>query len=367
MRELIDRMDEWCTDGTNFALATVVRTFGSTPSLPGAALAVAESGEVIGGISGGCVEAAVIEAAHGVLDSRDATILTFDASDDRSDVFAIGLSCGGAIEVLVKHSSRLGGHLRAVAGAIADGRASAIVTVVDGPESDVGTQCAWVSGTPASPTIPPDVVTALRTDFATTYVRVDTERGESTVFVHCFAPPPRLIVYGARDCAAPLARMAKTLGYRTILVDARATFATPKRFPDMDEVVVDWPHRYLESIVVDPADVLCVLTHDAKFALPLLENALSRPFAYIGAMGSRATCAERARDLAARGVAPDRIATLHAPIGLDIGGRTPVETALSILAEIVATRERRTARPLAEETTPVHAGADSSTYRLERV
>ncbi|MBJ8348926.1 XdhC family protein [Antrihabitans sp. YC2-6] len=360
MRELLHQLVEWSEAGTDFALATVVRTLGSAPNPPGTTMAVAASGAVIGGISGGCVEAALVESAQHVLATGRCSRHRFGPSDD--SMFTVGLTCGGTIDVLVDHSNAVGPKLRTVFGAITHGRAAALVTVVDGP--GLGARFGWDSGDVCPPPdFAADVIDSLRGDFGTTYA--DSDQG--TVFAQCFPPPPRMIICGAIDSAGPLGQMGKLLGYNTILVDARPAFATETRFPQIDEIVIDWPHRYLDSIVVDPSAVLCVLTHDPKFGLPLLERAVLLPFAYIGAMGSRATCADRAEQLLDRGVTADQLARLHAPIGLDLGGRTPAETALSIIAEIVATRENRSGGPLSEQSTPIHPTAEPHRYCVEQV
>jgi xanthine dehydrogenase accessory factor len=174
------------------------------------------------------------------------------------------------------------------------------------------------------------------------------------VFVASYAPRPRLIVFGAIDFAAAVARMGAFLGYRVTVCDARATFATAKRFPDADEVVVDWPHRYLAATEVDERTVVCVLTHDPKFDVPLLQVALRLPLAYVGAMGSRRTNDERLARLRDLGLTEDELARLHAPIGLDIGARTPEETAVSIAGEIVHARWGGTGSALRDVSGPIH-------------
>jgi len=186
---------------------------------------------------------------------------------------------------------------------------------------------------------------------------------ELAVFVAAHTPPPRMIVFGAIDFAAALARLGAFLGYRVTVCDARATFATPARFPGVDELVVDWPHRYLAREVaagaVDERAVVCVLTHDPKFDVPVLELALRLPLAYLGAMGSRRTNDERTCQLRARGLTEAELARLRAPLGLDLGARTPQETAVSIAAEIVARRWGGTGAPLRATTGAIHHEAGS--------
>jgi len=188
------------------------------------------------------------------------------------------------------------------------------------------------------------------------------EHGEArmrdvSVFIESFAPPPRMIIFGAVDFTAALARVAKILGYRVTVCDARAVFATQARFPMADEVVVDWPDRYLEQAGADlgPRDAVCVLTHDPKFDVPAIVAALDTKAGFLGAMGSRRTHADRVQRLKEAGVGDDAIATIRAPIGIDIGARTPEETAVSICAEIIALRTgRQGAASLRDREGPIH-------------
>ena len=182
-------------------------------------------------------------------------------------------------------------------------------------------------------------------------------RDDVLVFIESFVPPPRMYVFGAIDYAAAVARIGKFLGYYVVVCDARAVFATPKRFPDADEVVVEWPHRWLSSAPTDARTVICVLTHDPKFDVPLLEIALRAPAAYIGAMGSRRTHDDRLARLRERGLTDGELARLRSPIGLDIGGRTPEETAVSVAAEIVQLRWSGSGRPLSELRGAIHHSA----------
>jgi xanthine dehydrogenase accessory factor len=183
----------------------------------------------------------------------------------------------------------------------------------------------------------------------------ERRRDETLVFIEAFAPPPRMFVFGAIDYAAAVARIGKFLGYRVTVCDAREIFATPKRFPEADEVVVEWPHRFLERTPTDARSVICVLTHDPKFDVPLLEVALRRPAAYIGAMGSRRTHDERLARLRDRGLTDDELARLHSPIGLDLGGRTPEETAVSVAAELIQARWGGSGVPLTRTDGAIHA------------
>jgi xanthine dehydrogenase accessory factor len=340
----------WRT-GATAGLATVVRTFRSAPRPPGAAMVVGPDAAVSGSVSGGCVEAAVYEAAVEVADTGVARLERYGVSDD--DAFAIGLTCGGILDIFIEPVSRQSfPHLDAVADDIGAQRPVAVATVVDHPDSEwIGRRLVVrpdsVQGSLGSQradiAVADDVrglLAAGRTE-TISYGPDGERRGEGmAVFVASHAPPPRMLVFGAIDFAAAVAQQGAFLGYRVTVCDARSVFATPVRFPNAHEVVVEWPHRYLaaqvEAGALDRRSVLCVLTHDPKFDVPLLEVALRLDVAYVGAMGSRRTHETRLERLREAGLTDDELSRLSSPIGLDLGARTPEETAVSIAAEIIA-------------------------------
>ena len=363
MRDVIDDISDWYQRGIRFALATVVRTWRSSPRQPGAAMAVSAAGEAVGSVSGGCVEAAVYELARQVLESGQPALETYGVSDD--DAFAVGLTCGGVLEIFVQPVDQdCFPDLLDVAAAVEGRRALAVATIVSGP-AVVGSHLlvgadlvTGVLGSDGLTKAVADQARGLLEHGTTGTVHLgrngEQRRDEVTVFVESFAPPPRLIVFGAIDFAGAVARIGKFLGYHVTVCDARPVFATRKRFPDADEVVVDWPHRYLRTTEVDERTVMCVLTHDPKFDVPLLEVALRTKAAYIGAMGSRRTHEDRVRRLREIGVDEASIARLAAPIGLDLGARTPEETAVSIAAEIIAHTWGGSGLPLSRTGLTIH-------------
>ncbi|MGW3307267.1 XdhC family protein [Streptomyces sp. NPDC001073] len=422
MRDLLPVLSGWYAAHAPFGLATVVAVSRSAPRDPGAAMAVGPGDEVVGSVSGGCVEGAVFELAREVVASGEARLETFGYSD--ADAFAVGLTCGGEITVLVRPvTPEVDPWFGAVARSVAAGEPVTVATVVDGPAVRGATLAVWAegvrgggggsggtgavraSGTSGVPGVPgrlgavgdsdtPDAypipgtpefphtpgtsptlgtlgstgldiaVTAdARGELAlgATGLRHYGPRGERredsvAVFLHSFAPPPRMLVFGAIDYAAAVARIGDFLGYRVTVCDARPVFATPKRFPAGVEVVVDWPHRYLHGTDTDERTVICVLTHDPKFDVPLLEEALRRPAAYIGAMGSRRTHDDRMRRLLESGLDEGELARLRSPVGLDLGARTPEEVAVSVAAEIVALRWGGTGVPLTGAAGAIHRG-----------
>ncbi|MEU1016343.1 XdhC family protein [Streptomyces sp. NPDC005898] len=376
MLDIADELHRWVEQGRDFAVATVVVVGGSAPRRPGAALAVDAAGTVIGSVSGGCVEGAVYELCVQALRDGECVLERFGHSDQ--DAFAAGLTCGGVIDILitpVRAHSTCRPVIAAALAAFSSGEAAAVARVVSGPAELMG-RALLVRPSSASPDASPDAYEgglggSARLDRAvagqaralldagrtgTVEIGADGSRcgRPVTVLVESATPPPRMIVFGAIDFAAALTRVGAFLGHHVTVCDARPVFATPERFPDADEIVVDWPHRYLEKTDVDSRTVLCVLTHDPKFDVPLLRLALRLPVAYVGAMGSRRTHEDRAARLRDTGVTEPELARLRSPIGLDLGARTPEETALSIAAEIVAHRRGGGGAPLTGAHTPIH-------------
>ncbi len=357
MRDILDTITKWWSDDETFGLATVVSTFRSAPRDPGAALAVEDGGEVIGSVSGGCVEGAVYELATEVTRSGQPVLQRYGFSDD--DAFAVGLTCGGILDVFVEPVNRQTfPELGEILAAVERGEPVAVATVISGPGRVGARRVIW--GDPARESTGSlaaglDLAPGVNLDAAAdddvrgmlaqgvTGIRHYGAHGERdgdelSVFVNAFAPAPRMYVFGAIDFAAAVARVGKFLGYHVTVCDARPVFATRSRFPDADEVVVDWPHRFLAGAEVDQRTVICVLTHDPKFDVPVLEVALRSAAGYIGVMGSRRTHEDRLARLRAVGVTDQELSRMRSPIGLDLGARTPEETAVSIAAELIQLR-----------------------------
>ena len=316
MRDILDTLERWAAEGRKVATATVVATERSAPRDPGAVLAVSETGEVAGSVTGGCVEPAVYEEARDVLTGGAPRLLSYGIADE--EAFEVGLSCGGTVHIFVDMLDET--LLRELANAVRAERPVGLSVTVEGPRLGAKHLTDATS--------------------ATGLVGIEGER----TFVLSFAPPPRMYVFGAVDHAAAVARIGRFLGYRVTVCDARARFVTAERFPDVDELVVDWPDRFLAGAPVDERSAIVVLTHDHKFDVPLLQVALRTTAGYVGAMGSRTTTDEREAKLRAAGVTDAELARLHAPIGLPIGARTPEEVAVAIAAELVAVARRGTER-----------------------
>ncbi|MFG3497111.1 XdhC family protein [Streptomyces sp. NPDC047928] len=371
MLDIAEELGHWVEQGRDFAVATVVAVGGSAPRQPGAALAVDSEGTAIGSVSGGCVEGAVYELCRQALEDGQTVLERFGYSDE--DAFAVGLTCGGVIDILV--TPVRGGVYPAALAAAAGGEAAALARITEGPADLLGQALlvhpdgSYEGGLGGHPELDRTAAAEARALLdagrtGTVTIGWQDPRTESgggsrcgqplTLLVESSVPAPRMIVFGAIDFAAALVRVGKFLGYHVTVCDARPVFATAARFPEADEIVVGWPHEYLESTEVDGRTVLCVLTHDAKFDVPLLERALRLPVAYVGAMGSRRTHEDRNRRLRGVGVTELELARLRSPIGLDLGARTPEETALSIGAEIVAARRGGSGVSLTGAHTPIH-------------
>jgi xanthine dehydrogenase accessory factor len=354
VREVIDDLMRWWDAGETVGVGTVVATFQSAPRPPGASMLVGPDGEAVGSVSGGCVEGAVYELGQSVVESGEPVLQRYGVSDD--DAFAVGLTCGGILDVYVEKVNReTFPELGEIAADIEAGRPVALATVIEHPDPTwLGRRIVVrpdgalgkLDSARATDAVTDDALGVLEAGHSATltYGPDGERRGEGMrVFVWAFAPAPRLLVFGAIDFAAAVARVGGFLGYHVTVCDARPVFATNARFPDADEVVVSWPHKYLKGEVdagrIDRRTVICVLTHDPKFDVPVLELALRLPeVSYIGAMGSRRTHEDRVERLLEAGVTEDELARLSSPIGLDLGGRTPEETAVSIAAEIIAGR-----------------------------
>jgi xanthine dehydrogenase accessory factor len=333
VRDVLPEISRWKERGDRIALATVVDVKRSAPRAPGAKMAVSEKGEIAGGVSGGCVEGAVVEIAEQVMGGAPPQLVHFGIPD--SDAWDVGLPCGGEISVWVQEYKP--GRFDEIARA---GGRAAEVTVIEGPQlgakllidADGG---RW--GSLGSPELDDEAVR-----IADELLWTDTSERRGPLFVDVAAPAPRLILFGAVDIAAHVCTIARDSGWRAYVVDPRARFATPDRFPDAEEVVAAWPEEAFAQLGgIDPATSIVVLTHDPKLDDAALEIALRSPARFVGAMGSRRAQAARRERLLALGMGEEELERLSAPVGLDLGAIAREETALSIMAEVVAARHGR--------------------------
>jgi xanthine dehydrogenase accessory factor len=333
MKDLLDVTSEWRSEGVGFGRAVLIRTFGSAPRPEGATLLVADDGRIRGSVSGGCVEGACVEEVRRARASGLSRVVRYGISDEQA--WDVGLACGSTIDVLIEPELRPEIEQAARAGS---GEAVVIPLPPNSPGPVDGPHPAG-SGRPAPVIMRPDGALAEAASRALAARRSSTAvTDDGQYFVEVFPVPARLVVFGAVQVAMPLLRFATELGYRTAVVDARPAFATRERFPSADELLVGWPDEVAGRLRLAPDDAVAVLTHDPKLDEPAIVAAIRAGCRYVGAIGSRRTQAARRERLGAAGLSPDEIARLHGPIGLDLGGRDPAETALAIMAEVVAER-----------------------------
>jgi len=324
MRELLADYDRLqATEQVGRAVVTSV--WGSAPQAEGAVLLATRSGRMAGAVSGGCVEAAVAAEVAESIGSGAPKMLRYGVSNERA--WEVGLSCGGTIELLVQ--PEVPGAVLAAARSTGP---AAVLTALEGPSLG---EILPLSG--AGDELRQAVEEATRTGKSGA-LRVPVGGVDTACFLEAFAPPPRLVVYGGVQVASALVKMARLLGYHTIVADGRPAFLTRDRFPEADELILDWPAEALGRAGIDVGTAVVVLTHDPKLDDPALQVALRSRASYVGAIGSRKTQASRRKRLREAGSTEAELARLHAPIGLDLGGRSPAETALAILAEITAQR-----------------------------
>jgi xanthine dehydrogenase accessory factor len=383
MKELLETLSTWQGEGIDAGRAVVVRTFGSAPRPEGAVLLHAPDGRIAGSVSGGCVEGAAAEQIEHAWSTGNARVIRYGISDEQA--WDVGLACGGTIDVLVEPGVPSAAVRAATESLGPGGHGAAVITPlpVDSPPADSGPHEPG-EGAPPEPklivtedgrldgTLGDNALDAALIEGAQEALRRGQSRtielGGRSLFVEVYPVRPRLVVIGAVEVARSLVRLAKELGFEVVVIDGRPAFATPERFPDVDRLIVGWPDEIADDIGLGRNDAVAVLTHDVKFDEPAIIEALRRGCRYVGAVGSRKTQAERRRRLLEAGASADRLSDLRGPIGLDLGGRQPAETALAILAEIVAERYGGSGTPMRDraaaqggtrvalEGTPVTAG-----------
>ncbi len=347
MRDLLSDYDRLTAAGLPVGRAVVTSVWGSAPRAEGASMLATAGGTIAGSVSGGCVEsAAALEIAEAIVRGTP-KLVTYGVSHETA--WEVGLACGGTISVFVEPTVRP----ETLAAARGNG-GEVLATVVDGAGvgrwariRDDGSVEGTLAADLAEVELRDAALGALRRETSTARP-FETAAGPATVFLEVFPREPRLIVFGGVHVAVALVPLARALGYRTIVADGRPAFLTRERFPEAHELILAWPAAAFEQVKLDPSCYVCVLSHDPKFDEPALEVALRSSVGYVGAIGSRKTQAGRRTRLAEMGITPDQLARLRGPIGLDLGGRQPAETALAILAEITAVRYGGTGRPLGE-------------------
>jgi len=381
MKELLDTLAAWQAEGIGIGRAVVVRTFGSAPRPEGAVLLRADDGRIAGSVSGGCVEGAAAEEIERARKTGHARVVRYGISDE--EAWDVGLACGGTIDVLIQPLVPAEAVAAAMTSIERDGHGAvvAIPLPADSPPPEFGAHPPGEGAPPAPPIMISDGGDASETlgaadlDRALLEASEDAllrgtsrtiELGGASLFLEAFPVRPRLVIVGAVEVARSLVRLAGELGYETVVVDGRTAFITPDRFSTADRLVVGWPDEVADEIGLGPNDAVAVLSHDVKFDEPAITEALRRGCRYVGAVGSRKTQSDRHERLRAAGVGEDDLARLRGPVGLDLGGRAPAETALAIMAEIVATRYGGSGAPMrtraaaairvTDEATPIAGG-----------
>jgi xanthine dehydrogenase accessory factor len=338
MRDLLPDIEAWGAEAQPLSLATVVKTWGSAPRAAGAKMAVSADGRIAGSVSGGCVEAAVIEAAQEAATTGKPRLLGFGVADDTA--WAVGLACGGAIDVFVEAPDAA--ELAELASLAAGDTPAAVATVLGGP--DLGRRLFVRGSGPIRGTLKGPLGHKVAAAARAALLEGKSLRlsiADTDVFIEVMRPAPKLVIVGGVHIAISLTWMAQSLGYRTIVVDPRPAFGSADRFPQAHQIISAWPDEALNQIGLNAESAVAVLTHDPKLDDPALREALLSPAFYVGALGSKQTQAKRRERLLAAGMSETQVARLHAPIGLDLGGRSPEEIAVSVLAQIVAVRNGR--------------------------
>jgi len=356
LSEIVEIVNRW-RSGEDVVIATVVRTWRSSPRPAGAMMAVTSTGEVIGSITGGCVEGAAYQVATEILAGAPSRRTSWGVTDD--DALEVGLICGGTVEVHFEMvGDELGSLLERLIEVVGTGRSAALIShlSLEQPGHVVVTD-EDVLGAFGGHEITSKIIDEARSILAAGGEAQEISISSSAVFVLPFGRRRAMYIFGSIDYAAALAEVGTFLGFEVVVCDPRAVFTTERRFPSASQVVVQWPHVFLETAPIDGSTAICVLTHDPKYDVPALTVSLRSPAGYVGAMGSRSTTLDRERRLREVGLGDEELSRLRAPIGLDLQGSTPQETALAIAAEIVAVLNGGSAVGLTEIDGPIHSGS----------
>lgn len=340
MRDILPDLENWHAEKKEIALATVIETWGSSPRRAGARMAITPDGKITGSVSGGCVEGAVFDAGVEVLKSNRPQLLHFGVADETA--WEVGLACGGSIDIFVKPLEST--FFEALQSTLREEQPAVVATVVRGPDALLGCELLLREFGQVTGSISQELdeqVIALATE--------TLEQGESRrvmlqedveVFLDVLLPPPTLIAVGGVHITIALMSLAKTLGYRTVVIDPRSAFGNEERFPHVDRLIPLWPDEAFQQIPITRSTAIAMLTHDPKLDDPALKVALPSQAFYVGALGSKTTQAKRRQRLLEDGLTEEQLDRLHGPIGLDIGAGTPEEIAMAIMAEIVAARNQ---------------------------
>ena len=340
MRDILSDLDQWRAEAKPIALATVIQTWGSSPRRAGAKMALTPDGKITGSVSGGCVEGAVYETGVEVLKSNHPQLLHFGVADETA--WEVGLACGGSIDIFVKSlEAELFTPLRSV---FVEEISAVLLTVVRGPDHLLGHEMLLREDETVTGTISDELNEPAMNLARETLAQGESRRAmlneDTEVFMEVILPPPTLIAVGGVHITIALMTLAKTLGYRTVVIDPRSAFGNEDRFPHVDQLIPLWPDEAFQQIPITRSTAIAMLTHDPKLDDPALKIALASPAFYVGALGSKTTQAKRRQRLLKEGLTEEQLGRLHGPIGIEIGAGTPEEIAMSIMAEVVAARNK---------------------------
>lgn len=344
MRDLLTDLEQWFSDGEPVALATVIKTWGSSPRQVGAKMAMTPSGNISGSVSGGCVEGAVYQLGVETIETGCSQLLHFGIADETA--WEVGLACGGSIDVFVENLQVE--LFEKISAFVREGKPFVQVTIVRGPAHKIGQTALISNGEVAFSQMDNELLakalSEAQSSLASGKSRQVIMEMESEqifeIFIDSNLPPPKLVIIGGVHIAVALTKIAKVLGYETIVVDPRASFGNIDRFPDVGKLIQAWPDEALSQVELDKRTAVAVLTHDPKIDDVALKIVLDSPVFYIGVLGSRTTQSNRRKRLLETGVSEMQLDRLYAPIGIDIGGETPEEIALAVMAEVVATHRQ---------------------------
>jgi len=349
MRDILSDVERWHAQGKRIALATVVQTWGSAPRRAGSKMGLASDGQFSGSVSGGCVENAVIEAGLEVLKTDRAQLLHFGVADETA--WEVGLACGGSIDIFVNPLDR--SFFEKLRSVIEEEQQAVLATVIRGPHDIMGREMLLRETGRISGDIPDHLQTKVLELANETFVSGESRRimiDDSTeFFLEFISPPPTLIAVGGVHITVALMSLAKTLGYRTVVIDPRSVWGNAQRFPNVDQLIQAWPDEAFKQIKITRSTAIAMLTHDPKLDDPAVKIALNSRAFYVGALGSKTTNAKRRDRLLNDGLTEEQFSRLHAPIGMDINAGTPEEIALAVMAEVVAAYRKREPLPAARE------------------
>jgi xanthine dehydrogenase accessory factor len=341
MRDILPDLENWnAAENKNIALATVVQTWGSSPRRAGAKMAITPDGNITGSVSGGCVEGAVFDAGVEALKTNRPQLLHFGVTDETA--WDVGLACGGSIDIFVQPLAN--DFFKSLRSVLVEEKSAVSITVIRGPNDLMGRGMLFRDDGSVTGIIS-DELNEISLQVARGTLAIGESRRamlseDVEVFADVILPPPTVIAVGGVHITIALMALAKTLGYRTVVVDPRTAFGNENRFPQVDQLISLWPQEAFQQMPITRSTAIAMLTHDPKLDDPALKIALASPAFYVGALGSKTTQAKRRQRLLDEGLTEAQLDRLHGPIGLEIGAGTPEEIAISIMAEIVAARNQ---------------------------